>query len=74
MSRITLRAGFICYVREVVTMRLKKRIVRNRKGQSILEYALIASFVAAAAVAMSTYVFRAVQSTQQVILQESRNQ
>ena len=55
-------------------MRLMQKVVRNRKGQSILEYAIIATIVAAAAIAMSTYVFRSVQATQQIILQESRNQ
>ena len=55
-------------------MRLIKAVRNNKKGQSIIEYALIASVVAAAAVAMSTYVFRSVQATQQIILQESKNQ
>lgn len=55
-------------------MRLEKEIRNNKKGQSILEYALIATVVAAAAIAMSTYVFRSVQATQQIILQESKNQ
>ena len=43
----------------------------NKKGQHIVEYALIASIVAAAVAAMSTYVFRSVQATQQMIQQES---
>ncbi len=55
-------------------MRSKKQKIRNTTGQSILEYALIAAIVAAGAIAMSTYVFRSVQATQQIILQESRNQ
>lgn len=55
-------------------MRLEKKVVKSRKGQSILEYAIIATIVAAAAIAMSTYVFRSVQATQQIITQESRNQ
>lgn len=55
-------------------MRLKKAKKFNNNGQSILEYALIATVVAAAAVAMSTYLFRSVQATQQLILRESRNQ
>lgn len=40
------------------------------KGQSLLEYAMVASIVAAAIVAMSTYVYRSVQSTQQEIMDE----
>ena len=44
----------------------------NQKGQNLLEYALVAAIVAAAVVAMSTYVFRAVQATQKMILSESR--
>lgn len=55
-------------------MMLTQKVTRNKEGQSILEYAIIATIVAAAAVAMSTYVFRSVQATQQIILQESRNQ
>ena len=50
------------------------RMIRNNKGQQILEYALIASVIGAAMVAMSTYVFRSVQATQQMIEQESQNQ
>jgi Flp pilus assembly pilin Flp len=45
---------------------------RNKKGQSIVEYALVVAVVAAAVAAMSTYVFRAVQATQQNILEESQ--
>ena len=47
------------------------RCLQQTKGQSFLEYALIAAIVGAAIVAMSTYAFRAVQSTQQAIQQES---
>ena len=50
------------------------KMIRNKKGQQILEYALIASVIGAAMVAMSTYVFRSVQATQQMIDQESQNQ
>lgn len=49
-------------------------IVKNKKGQQILEYAIIASVVGAAVVAMSTYVFRSVQATQQMIEKEARNE
>ncbi|MCR4337117.1 MAG: Flp family type IVb pilin [Candidatus Omnitrophica bacterium] len=40
---------------------------KNEKGQNLVEYAIVISIVAAAMVAMSTYVFRSVQATQQVI-------
>ena len=42
----------------------------NEKGQSLLEYAMVAAVVAAAVIAMSTYVFRSVQATQQMIQTE----
>ena len=34
------------------------------RGQNIIEYALVIALVSAAAVAMSTYVYRAVQAKQ----------
>ena len=43
-------------------------------GQSIVEYAVVAAIVTAAVVAMSTYVFRSVQATQQMIQKEARDQ
>ncbi len=46
----------------------------GNKGQQILEYAIIASVVAAVALAMSTYVFRSVQATQQAIQKEAGNE
>ena len=49
------------------------RLKSNKKGQNILEYAMVAAIVTAAVVAMSTYVFRAVQGTQQQIQKEFRN-
>jgi len=48
-----------------------RHIKWNKKGQSLLEYALIAALMSAVAVAMSTYVFRSVQATQQKIQDES---
>ena len=45
----------------------------NHKGQSLIEYVMIASVVSAAIIAMSTYVFRSVQATQQAIQEEFRN-
>jgi Flp pilus assembly pilin Flp len=47
-----------------------KKKKRHYKGQNLIEYATIAAIVAAAAVAMSTYVFRSVQATQQAIQKE----
>lgn len=52
-------------------MRLKE-IVKSKNGQNIIEYAMVASIVAAAVIAMSVYVFRSVQATQQVIHAEFR--
>jgi len=52
-------------------MRLKvKKEHWNQKGQNLIEYALVAALVTAAFVTMSTYVFRSVQATQQVIYDE----
>ncbi|MBN1870024.1 MAG: hypothetical protein JW847_05560 [Candidatus Omnitrophica bacterium] len=42
----------------------------NHKGQSLIEYAMVAAIVSAAIIAMSTYVYRSVQSTQQMIQEE----
>ncbi len=39
----------------------------NNKGQNIIEYAIIVALIAAAMIAMSTYVYRSIQTTQQVI-------
>ena len=39
-----------------------------------MEYAMIAAILGAAAIAMSTYVYRSVQATQQVIQEESRTE
>jgi Flp pilus assembly pilin Flp len=43
------------------------KIIESRSGQNFIEYALVVSVIAAAMMAMSTYVFRSVQATQQVI-------
>jgi len=48
-------------------------IKSNHNGQSLIEYAMIAAIVSAAVVVMSTYVFRSVQATQQMIQQEFNN-
>ena len=42
----------------------------NNKGQSLIEYAMVAALISVAVVAMSTYVYRSVQATQQVIQEE----
>ncbi len=44
----------------------------NYKGQSLIEYAMVATVVSAAIIAMSTYVFRSVQAAQQTIQEEFR--
>lgn len=46
---------------------------KKEKGQTLLEYAIIVALVAAAMIAMSTYVFRSVQATQQMIQEEFSN-
>ena len=50
--------------------KMTKNQKNDKKGQTLLEYALVAAIVAAAVIAMSQYVFRSVQSTQQRIHQE----
>ena len=49
-------------------------VQKNKKGQSLLEYAMVAAVISTAVVAMSTYVFRSVQSTQRIIQEEFRNE
>jgi Flp pilus assembly pilin Flp len=48
---------------------MKMKEITNH-GQSLIEYALIAAVISAIVVAMSTYVFRSVQATQQIIQEE----
>jgi Flp pilus assembly pilin Flp len=48
--------------------------LQSQKGQSLIEYAMIATVITIAMASMSTYVFRAVQATQQMISAEARNQ
>lgn len=45
----------------------------NNKGQNLLEYAIVAALISAAVVAMSTYVYRSVQATQQMIQEEFKS-
>jgi Flp pilus assembly pilin Flp len=42
----------------------------TKNGQNLIEYALVVAIVSAALVAMSTYVFRSVQSKQRDITEE----
>jgi type II secretory pathway component PulJ len=46
----------------------------TQKGQNLIEYAIVVAVVVSAMLAMSTYVFRSVQSTQQTIQQEFADQ
>lgn len=52
---------------EGVCVVVHRRKNKNSKGQNLIEYAIVIAVVAAAMAAMSTYVFRAVQATQQTI-------
>ena len=52
----------------------KKIILNNKKGQNLIEYAIVVTLVSAAVVAMSTYVFRSVQATQRVVTEEFANE
>ena len=49
-------------------------ILRNTRGQNLIEYAIIVTLVAAAMAAMSTYMFRSVQATQKAVTQELANE
>jgi len=49
---------------------MRQGVKWNHKGQSLIEYAMVAAVVSAAIIAMSTYVYRSVQATQQVIQEE----
>jgi len=42
-------------------------ILKNRNGQQLIEYAIIVVVVIGAMVAMSTYVLRSIQATEQMI-------
>ncbi len=44
----------------------------KQNGQNLIEYAIVVALVTAALGAMSTYVFRSVQSTQKAIDKEFR--
>jgi len=48
----------------------RKLLKLNAKGQHLLEYAIVVGIVSTALIAMSTYVYRSVQATQQMIQEE----
>ena len=50
------------------------RLKLSQSGQNLIEYAIVVAVVASAMLAMSTYVFRSVQSTQQTIQTEFADQ
>lgn len=52
---------------------MKRRIRNTCQGQNLIEYAIIVAVVATAMVAMSTYVYRSIQATQQAIQKEYQN-
>jgi len=47
--------------------------LNHEKGQNIIEYAIVVALVASAMLAMSTYVFRSIQATQQMISEGFRD-
>ena len=49
---------------------MKWQRMKQEDGQTLIEYAMVAAIVAAAVIAMSTYVFRSVQGTQQAVQKE----
>jgi len=46
--------------------------LKSRKAQNLIEYAIVVALISAAIAALSTYVFRAVQSQQKMITEESQ--
>jgi len=46
----------------------------TNRGQNLIEYALIVAIISAGVIAMSTYVFRSVQSAQRVMTDEFANE
>ena len=51
----------------------QEKLRNNKRGQSLIEYAVVVALVSAAMIAMSTYVFRSVQATQKMVEQEFSN-
>jgi Flp pilus assembly pilin Flp len=46
------------------------QLIEESKGQNLIEYTIVIAIVASAMLAMSTYVFRSIQATQQIIQKE----
>ncbi len=51
---------------------IRQKII-SKKGQNLIEYAVVVALVSAAMIAMSTYVFRAVQATEKLVEEEFAN-
>jgi Flp pilus assembly pilin Flp len=49
---------------------VKRRKRNTCSGQNLIEYAIVVAVVAAAVMAMSTYVYRSIQAAQQAIQEE----
>jgi len=47
--------------------------LKNRKAQNLIEYAIVVALISAAVAALSTYVFRSVQSQQKMITEDAIN-
>jgi Flp pilus assembly pilin Flp len=47
--------------------------LKNRNAQNLIEYAIVVGLISAAVAALSTYVFRSVQSEQKMITEDSLN-
>lgn len=45
-------------------------LLRNKKAQNLIEYTLVIAVLSSAAIMMSTYIYRAVQSKQQQITEQ----
>ncbi len=52
---------------------MRHKRLRYENGQNIIEYAVVVALVASAMLAMSTYVFRSIQATQQLISEGFRD-
>jgi len=47
--------------------------LKNRNAQNLIEYTIVVALISAAVAALSTYVFRSVQSQQKMITEDSLN-
>jgi len=45
----------------------------NKKAQNLIEYAIVVALISAALAALSTYVYRSVQSQEKIITEDSQN-